>query len=95
MISIRILPGHTAISLKKMYRKLQVVSDEKWKLPRVRINYAIEEHWVNTFADITEGEELNQMAQWCIDNDCGYRTSYNEFKFRNTEQMTMFVLRWS
>jgi len=77
------------------YKSLKIVTDPKWKLPRVRINYAIEEHWVNTFADLTEGEELNQMAQWCINNNCGYRTSYNEFKFKNKEQITMFILRWS
>lgn len=67
-------------------------------LPRVRVieDYS-EEHYINTFADLSENEDeqiIPQMARWCEDNDCGYRTSYDTFKFRNKEQMTLFLLRW-
>lgn len=75
--------------------RLEVVENTKQKLPRIRVNYNIDEHWVNTFADLTEGQELALMAEWCEENKCGHRTSYNEFKFRNKDQMIMFILRWS
>ena len=74
---------------------LEVVEDEKWKLPRVRVHSISNEHYVNTFADLSEGHDFQKMAEWCIENDCGYRTSYNEFVFRTQEQITMFILRWS
>ena len=38
---------------------------------------------------------LLEMAEWCLENECGYRSSYDIFKFRNNEQMTMFILRGS
>ena len=75
--------------------KLEVVKEDHWRLPRVRITHEIQEHWVNTFADMAEGYVLDEMGQWREDNECGYRTSYNEFKFRNESQMALFILRWS
>lgn len=75
--------------------KLEIIDDEKWKLPRIRVIFSSDEYYINTYADISEGYDLEKMAAWCLDNDCGYRSSYNEFKFRNKEQMTMFILRWS
>jgi hypothetical protein len=67
-------------------------------LPRVRVieDYS-EEHYINTFADLSESDKhqpISLMTQWCIENDCGYRTSYDTFKFRNKNQMTLFLLRW-
>jgi hypothetical protein len=67
-------------------------------LPRVRVieDYS-EEHYINTFADLSEDtgyQVIPLMAKWCIDNDCGYRTSYDTFKFRNKNQMMLFLLRW-
>jgi len=67
-------------------------------LPRVRVieDYS-EEHYINTFADLSEsdkGQPISQMVKWCTENDCGYRTSYDTFKFRNKKQMMMFLLRW-
>ena len=36
-----------------------------------------------------------EMMQWCKENDCGYRSAYFEFKFRNKEQVLLFLLRWA
>ena len=67
-------------------------------LPRVRVieDYS-EEHYINTFADLSEDDNkqvIPQMTHWCMENDCGYRTSYDTFKFRNKNQMMLFLLRW-
>jgi hypothetical protein len=72
-------------------------------LPRVRVIEDFsdvdfhEQHYINTYADLSESDNdqvIPQMAHWCIENDCGYRTSYDTFKFRNKNQMMLFLLRW-
>jgi hypothetical protein len=40
-------------------------------------------------------EQLEEIAAWCRDNECGKRMSFNQFKFRTEEELTMFLLRWS
>ena len=74
------------------------VIDLPKSLPRVRVieDYS-EEHYINTFADLSEDDNkqvIPQMAHWCLENDCGYRTSYDTFKFRTNKQRMMFLLRW-
>ena len=74
------------------------VIDLPKSLPRVRVieDYS-EEHYINTFADLSEGDNdqiIPQMTHWCLENDCGYRTSYDTFKFRTNKQRMMFLLRW-
>ena len=64
-------------------------------LPRVRV--IEEQHYINTYADFSESDNdqvIRQMAHWCMENDCGYRISYDTFKFRNKNQMMLFLLRW-
>ena len=72
-------------------------------LPRVRVIEDFsdvdfhEQHYINTFADLSESDRdqiIPQMTHWCMENDCGYRTSYDTFKFRNKNQMMLFLLRW-
>jgi hypothetical protein len=81
--------------------QLEVITDQLNSdgfLPRVRVIMDhSEEHYINTFADLNEDNKqvIPRMAEWCAENECGYRTSYDTFKFRNQEQLTMFILRWS
>ena len=79
------------------------VIDLPKSLPRVRVieDYSDkdfhEEHYINTFADLSENDTtqiIPQMTHWCLENDCGYRTSYDTFKFRTNKQRMMFLLRW-
>ena len=72
-------------------------------LPRVRVIEDFsdvdfhEQHYINTFADLSESDKsqpISLMTHWCMKNDCGYRTSYDTFKFRNKNQMMLFLLRW-
>ena len=81
-----------------MRRYRTEVIDLPKSLPRVRVieDYS-EEHYINTFADLSEDDTkqvIPQMAHWCLENDCGYRTSYDTFKFRTNKQRMMFLLRW-
>jgi hypothetical protein len=43
----------------------------------------------------SEGEYFADIVEWCQTNNCGTRTSYDTFKFKNEKEMTMFLLRWS
>jgi len=90
--------------MNKNYR-LEVITDQLKSdgfLPRIRVimDYS-EKHYINTFAesaiaDLGESKDfISLMTEWCLENECGYRTSYDTFKFRNQEQLTMFILRWT
>lgn len=39
-------------------------------------------------------EFLNQVNLWVMENELGYRTSYNGWKLRGPTAMTAFILRW-
>lgn len=39
-------------------------------------------------------ETLKNMTEWCIDRECGRRTSWNHFTFNSIKDMSMFLLRW-
>ena len=39
-------------------------------------------------------EHLIPVQQWCEANRCGRRISFDMFRFKNREQITMFLLRW-
>ena len=86
-----------------MRRYRTEVIDLPKSLPRVRVIEDFsdvdfhEQHYINTYADLSESDNdqvIPQMAHWCMENDCGYRTSYDTFKFRNKNQMMLFLLRW-
>jgi len=39
--------------------------------------------------------DMNPVAQWCQEHRCGQRTSFDTWRFRNDEEITLFLLRWS
>ena len=39
-------------------------------------------------------EDMVSIQEWCVKNNCGIRTSFDTFQFKNKKQMTMFLLRW-
>ena len=38
--------------------------------------------------------DLDPIQLWCAQNSCGRRTSFEQFRFRNEEEVTMFLLKW-
>ena len=38
---------------------------------------------------------LDPVQDWCVQNKCGRRTSFDTFKFRNEKELAMFLLRWA
>jgi len=39
--------------------------------------------------------DLDPVQEWCVENKCGRRIAFEMFKFRNEQEVTMFLLRWS
>jgi hypothetical protein len=39
--------------------------------------------------------DLSIISQWCQEHNCGRRTSYDQFVFKNQQQITMFLLKWA
>ncbi len=37
---------------------------------------------------------LEPVQEWCMHNKCGRRTSFEQFRFRNEQEVTMFLLKW-
>lgn len=35
------------------------------------------------------------ISEWCRENNCGKRMSYDQFQFDTEDEMTWFLLRWS
>lgn len=40
-------------------------------------------------------KQLNEIQQWCVENQCGTRMSYDQFVFKNKKELSMFMLKWS
>jgi len=73
--------------MSKNYRLEFIESDGKFPTVRIIFDYSRQ--------NFSESLDLATVQEWCIENENGWRTSYDTFKFRNQEQLTMFILRWS
>lgn len=38
--------------------------------------------------------DLDPVQDWCVQNRCGRRTSFEQFRFRNEAEISMFLLKW-
>jgi hypothetical protein len=38
--------------------------------------------------------DLDPVQLWCAQNSCGRRTSFEQFRFRNEAELSMFLLKW-
>jgi len=39
--------------------------------------------------------DLDPIHKWCDEHNCGIRTSFDTFRFRNQKEKTMFLLKWA
>jgi hypothetical protein len=40
-------------------------------------------------------QDIDPIQQWCEENNCGKRVSFDTFQFKTNAQKTMFLLKWS
>ena len=38
--------------------------------------------------------DMMHIQEWSLECDCGVRTSFDTWRFRSQEEITMFLLRW-
>jgi len=65
-----------------------------WEKQGLRLRAAIPDpstEWVNFLTDA----EMLPIQEWSDDNKCGLRISFDTFRFRTEEEMTVFLLVWS
>ena len=51
------------------------------------------EHGAVTPTGLRE-QDLVHVQQWCVENHCGTRMSFDQWRFDNESQVTAFLLRW-
>jgi len=39
--------------------------------------------------------DMDPVQAWCKEHDCGKRISFDQFRFRNRKEITMFLLKWA
>ena len=65
--------------------------DTKYSLTLyARISY---DHGPITQTGLRESD-IEPIQEWCMHNRCGARRSFDQFRFRNEQELTMFLLRW-
>ena len=47
-----------------------------------------------SFATGLSESDMDPIQAWCEEHNCGTRTSFDTFKFKNKKEITMFLLRW-
>ena len=61
-----------------------------------RWNRAERGYWLDcTNAGTVPVRLLEEIQAWTQEHGCGVRKSYNSWEFRNDQEITMFLLRWS
>ena len=48
----------------------------------------------NSFATGLNEGDMDPIQAWCEEHNCGTRTSFDTFTFKNKKEITMFLLRW-
>ena len=59
-----------------------------------RVQVQAHDSELSYYTGINESD-MEPIQEWCQKNNCGKRTSFDTFQFKNKAQMTMFLLRWS
>lgn len=58
---------------------------------RVRVFSSDGDH---SFVTGLSEKDIDPIQRWCELHNCGRRTSFDTFQFKNKKQITMFLLRW-
>jgi len=70
-----------------MEKKLTWISTESKLVLAARMQY---QDWGISASE----SDLDPVQEWCEQNNCGKRISFDQFRFRSKKEITMFLLRW-
>ncbi len=55
---------------------------------------------LNVFDDVSNyavgisEQDIEPVVEWCTENNCGTRVSFDMIRFKSKKHITMFLLRW-
>ena len=73
---------------------MRLIWERDTTFPLILIARMAYEHGAVTLTGLRD-THLDPVQDWCVANKCGRRTAFDTFKFRNEEELTMFLLKWA
>jgi len=68
----------------------------KWqRLPGLKLQAYVDEIQPRGFERGLREDDMDPVQAWSTECNCGVRTSFNVWKFKNEKQITMFLLKWT
>lgn len=72
------------------------------KLKWIQHNNSLRAHLESSTDDVEKNfiyflneEDMDPIQEWCEKHNCGYRTSFDTFRFKNEKEISMFLMRWA
>jgi len=71
------------------------------KIHWFRLNYRTLQARYNDILSFVDNDyglteaDIDPIQAWCVENNCGRRTSFDTFKFKTEKEQIMFLLKWS
>ena len=68
----------------------------KWQqLPGLKLQAYTDDVGPRGFERGLNESDMDPIQAWSVECNCGTRTSFNVWQFKNEKQITMFLIRWS
>jgi hypothetical protein len=68
----------------------------KWqRLPGLKLQAYVDEIQPRGFERGLRETDMDPIAAWTDECNCGTRMSFNVWKFKSEKQITMFLIRWA
>lgn len=68
----------------------------KWQhLPGLRLQAYVDDIQPRGFERGLREDDMDPIQVWSEECRCGTRMSFNEWKFKNEKQITMFLIKWA
>ena len=86
---------------KSVVQKFQMLSKApkpkiKWKqLPGNKLQAYIDEIQPRGFERGLNESDMDPIQDWSKECNCGVRTSFNTWEFKDAKHITMFLMKWS
>ena len=81
--------------LKHYYNNMTMVKIKWQQLPGNKLRAYVDEVAPRGFERGLRESDMDPIQAWCVEHQCGRRMSFNEFQFRTSAEISMFMLRWA
>ena len=89
-------PSSVSDIIKNLYKTMMMPTPKiKWqRLPGLRLRAYVDDIQPRGFERGLREDDMDPIQVWTEECRCGTRMSFNEWKFKNEKQITMFLIRW-